>query len=263
MRRISHLPGVGSVGAMTLIELLVVIAIIGILAALLLPALGRSKQRSQGTQCVNNLRQMQTAWTLYADDSQQMLVRNAGMFQPEYQPSQSWVVGDVSELPDETNAVMLSQALLGSYARNVSVYKCPTDPGNPPGTPRVRSISMNNYMHGKGGGLSQDFVMNQRLTDIRGPSSSFVFLDERSSTIDDGYFVMVLTTNYTDISTENLPACYHNNAGGFSFADGHALLKKWRTDAFKTATRQVSIPNNIDYEWLMQNTTVPKSDSWP
>jgi prepilin-type N-terminal cleavage/methylation domain-containing protein len=249
--------------AFTLLELLVVIAIITILAGLLLPTLSRSKQHSQGIQCVNNLRQMQVAWTLYADDFQQMLVPNTGMFQPEYKANESWVLGDVSDLPDETNGLLLSQALLGSYAKNVSVYKCPADPGNPRGTPRVRSISMNNYMHGKGGGLSEDFVMNQRLTDIRQPSSSFVFLDERSSTIDDGYFVMLLTTNYTDIVTENLPACYHDNAGGFSFADGHALLKKWRTDAFETATQQVSIPNNVDYEWLMQNATVPKTDNWP
>lgn len=248
---------------MSLIELLVVIAIIAILAALLLPALSRSKQQSQGIQCVNSLRQMQSAWTLYADDFQQTLVPNVGMYQPEYQTNQCWVAGDVSQLPDETNALLLSQALLGPYAKNVSVYKCPADPGNPPGTPRVRSISMNNYMNGKGTGLSRNFARNQRLTDIRQPASSFVFLDERSSTIDDGYFVIFLTTDYGTIHTDNLPACYHVNAGGFSFADGHALLKKWRTAAFETATRDVSLPNNIDYEWLMQNTTVPTTGGWP
>lgn len=249
--------------AFTLLELLVVIAIIAILAAILLPALSRSKQHSQGIQCVNNLRQMHVAWTLYADDFQQALVPNVGMFQPEFIANQSWVVGDVSDLPDETNDLLLSQALLGPYAKNVAVYKCPADPGNPPGTPRVRSISMNNYMHGKGGGLSQDFVMNRLLTDIQQPASSFVFLDERSSTIDDGYFIMLLTTNYGGIVPINLPACYHDNAGGFSFADGHALLRKWRTDAFETATQEASLPNNVDYEWLMQNTTVPKTGSWP
>ena len=211
------------------------IAIIAILAAMLLPSLSRSKQQAQGIQCVNNLRQMQTAWTLYSDDFKQTLVPNAGMFQPEYQTSQCWVAGDVSHLPDETNDLLLSQALLGPYAKNVAVYKCPADPGNPPGTPRVRSISMNFYMHGKGTALSPDFVRNQRLTDIRQPASSFVFLDERASTIDDGYFVIFLTTNYETISTDNLPACYHVEAGGLSFADGHALLKKWRTRVFESS----------------------------
>jgi prepilin-type processing-associated H-X9-DG protein len=170
---------------------------------------------------------------------------------PQYTPGVS----------DETNSALLSGSLLGPYTKSVTVYKCPADPGNPRGTSRVRSISMNNYMNGDGGGLaSNSFVVNRRLTDVVLPTSSFVFLDERASSVNDGYFEILMTTSYGSIKVNDMPANYHGFACGFSFADGHALLQKWNTSLFDTdaavALNGTSAPNNTDYIWLMRNTTV-------
>src|SRR5205809_3385184 len=74
----------------TLIELLVVIAIIAILAAMLLPALGRSKLKAQAVQCMNNGRQMMLAWRLFVEENGDKLP-SAWRLQDDWMP-----VGDMT-----------------------------------------------------------------------------------------------------------------------------------------------------------------------
>ena len=265
-----------------------VIAIIAILAAMLLPALSKAKAKGQGAVCISNMKQLDLAWMLYAGDYSEAVAPNAagggqgvaGGGKP------AWVAGwlnATASTSDNTNtdllvgAAYLPYGSIGGYTKSPGIYHCPGDKSADVAYgPRVRSSSMNSFIGpaGPAGSLGMNQLTSGyecylKTSDFKklSPVNAVIFLDERASSIDDGWFY-ISPAGYNpggttaSITVRNLPAVYHNNCSSFSFADGHAEIHKWISGSFvslsgstQSTTYSAGQDGYSDGYWLVSHST--------
>jgi len=281
-KRFTHRSHRTEPSAFTLIELLVVIAIIAILAAMLLPTLAKAKTKTQGISCMNNLKQLTLGWRLYADDNNDLLLaaqNNVGKGRTNWCDGGLDFLGSNAENynPD----LHVNPSPIMKYVKNAKIFKCPADQAfvtvAQQRLPRVRSNSMSQvfgtglWLDGSGGSTG-NWRIYDTLTQIAIPVKTFVFLDEHPDSINDAAFAVACEINQPQSPNSgtkiiDYPANYHNGACGFSFADGHSEIHKWKGSKIKDAAIEyndylaLNVPADsswMDVKWMAENSTVKR-----
>ena len=239
--KIPRVPKTAEAG-FTLIELLVVIAIIAILASMLLPALARAKSQAKESNCISNLRQIASAFIMYADDNQQYLPPlNTGNFATGL--TKIWWFD-----------ILSTNKYLTSVSQSNNIWRCPAvqdsdlnaNTDSYYGGIQVGGygpVEGDNYVEGiirYGVNTDESALGSLKLTELKRPSQIWFIGDvgvpktgETQDAMPSGGYYTEITTKQPStatgfaVSPYKQPACRHNNHGVFSCCDGHVEVWRW------------------------------------
>ena len=274
----------------TLIELLVVIAIIAILMAVLLPSLQAAKRLAASANCLANERTLLTAWIMYADDHDGLLVSNLASYDNDSSngfDKTAWVFSpkDINgkSLPsrpapptitEEDRFRGIQAGTLWPYVKDVDSYHCPGDnrrSTQPPPRDCWRSYSIS-YAFGHIPLSQYQNKAYRKMHEVKNSGLYYVFVEEEHNgsnfgTNEGGWALRGVETPLTPGNWRFYDplASYHLKSSTFGFADGHADRQKWRdkrtlefiqTNKDNPATHSgmdTPSPDNHDLRWLVEH----------
>ncbi len=263
----------------TLIELLVVIAVIALLMALLVPALRAAREQARRAVCLSNLRQLTTAWLLYAYEYDGCLVhanvgyRNTYRTQSRVFRVNGWLGRAFYETDRSAIMEHSDKGSLWPYINDVDFYRCPNGAPGHLATYGIVSGASGSRVEGTyvpdtwdplalkelGARVGQTVLRLTRLEQIThpGPGQRAVFVDLGETVHSDFWVYYPVPLWYWTTP----PPIRHAGGTTLSFADGHAEYWKWRGRETLNIPRQLMPRGDLFLEMVAETAITVRDDA--